>query len=375
MKFSRIPGQEKLKSDLIMSVQNNRIPHSLLFLGDNGYGALALAYAFASYVQCKNKSENDKCGVCSACKKTEKIIHADIAFTLPTIINSKNPNEPNILMKLWRNEFLSNPYLSLNDWAKNFESEIKLPNIFKDDVIAVSQYFDYALFEGNKKIMIIWCPELMEKEGNRLLKLIEEPPQDSLIILVSNDSSKILKTILSRCQIYRLPPLEDHDLELILAEHKEQSESTNLDIINLADGNVNKLLKLLGSENNHNYKMLLNWLNVSYKANAVKIMELAEDFSRLSKDQIKNFFTYNAILMEQILLSFHLPEEKLKMNQNERETSIKIKKLMDQHDVIDFIDLLNKLIFSVGRNANVKLLLFHSCLQINNIFKKTYINN
>jgi DNA polymerase-3 subunit delta' len=369
MNFNSIPGHEKIKEELLSMTDNNRLPHALLFTGPKGNGKLALALAITSYVQCRSKNGTDICGICPSCKKTNKLAHPDINFIIPNIASEQKQLSTQELMAEWRKLTLENPYIEIEDWLEKLDSGTKMANINKESINSVIDYFNYTLFEGERKIVIIWNAELLGGEGNRLLKLIEEPPQNSLIILVAEDTSKILKTILSRCQIIRIPPFSDDDLEKWIYDKAGEDSSLIRQMISLAEGDINKLIKLMKVEQTDLFEFLLNWLNVSYLGISEKILQFSEEFARMGKETQKQFFLYTLRFLEQVLKSYYLKTDKIRLNERELNSMEKLKTMLGSEKLIILAEEINKNIYHIERNANPKLLIFESSFKLNRILR------
>lgn len=369
MRFKNIPGHKEIKKELISLVENDRVPHAILFTGPSGNGKLALAMAFAAYLQCDGEKTDDKCGKCIACKKTDKIIHPDINFVLPTISAGKKSLPSSQFLTQWRDILNKDIYIDLHDWMQFIEAENKQPNIAKVSVEEFINSYNYKIYEGNKKISIIWNAELLGNEGNRILKLIEEPPKDSLIILVADDTSKVLPTILSRCQIIKAPPFSDEEL-IEWANKQTYANSDNIiQLISIAEGNINILNKLLNEGVNDFFINLLSWFRICYQGKSSDLLEHSEKFSKNSKDDQKNFFRYGLTFLEQTLKSYFLPREEIKMLDSEYDSMLKISKILNEDKIFKIIDLFNKDIRYLERNANPKLLVFDTSLRIHEVLR------
>ncbi|HHS96139.1 MAG TPA: hypothetical protein ENJ45_06070, partial [Phaeodactylibacter sp.] len=225
MLFDQVIGHRTLKAQLCRMAQNAQIPHAQIFFGPEGCGKLALALAFAQYVLCKNKSEADACGQCSACIKAEKLIHPDIHFSFPTVGTKMTSNH---YLPQWRDALSQNPYLHANQWLQFIGAENKQGNINVDECNNIIKKLSLKTFEADYKIMIIWLPEYLGKEGNRLLKLIEEPPEKTLFILVAENQERILPTILSRCQLLKVYALSDDEIKSALQQKYPQASQDRL---------------------------------------------------------------------------------------------------------------------------------------------------
>lgn len=367
MKFANIPGHFEIKKDLISLVENHRLPHALIFTGPKGNGKLSLALALASYIQCKGNKESDKCGKCIACKKTDKLIHPDINFVIPTISAGKKSLPSSEFVTQWREMILENQFVDIHDWMKYIGAENKQPNIAKVSIEELVNSFNFKVFEGNKKISIIWYSEFLGYEGNRILKLIEEPPHDSLIILIAEDSTKVLPTILSRCQIIKAPPFKDE--ELIEWAQGISTESNLSQLVSIAEGNISSLNNLLKEDINDLFDELLNWFRLCYQGKSVDLVPFSDRFSRKSKDNQKYFFRYGLTFLEHVLKSYYLPREEIKLVDDEFNSMMKIRNVLSEEKIYLIIDDFNKNIRFLERNANAKLLIFTSSIKLHQILK------
>jgi DNA polymerase-3 subunit delta' len=199
MRFKDIIGQEAIKQRLINSVNENRVSHAQLFLGPEGSGSLALAVAYAQYLSCEDKQTDDSCGVCSSCRKYQKLMHPDLHFSYPFFAKHKDDTALTYIEQ-WRDAFTANPYLSLDIWRGYLEAENKQANINIAECHQIIKKLSFKPFESAYKILILWLPEYLDKEGNALLKVIEEPQPNTLFLLVAQNQDQILNTILSRTQ-------------------------------------------------------------------------------------------------------------------------------------------------------------------------------
>src|SRR6187399_1374641 len=273
MQFRDIIGQPEVKQQLAELVQHNRLSHALLFLGKEGSGALQLALAFAQYIVCQSSAvnrqssvkepslfgepepaptnneqrttNNDSCGICPACKKANELIHPDIHFSYPVI--TKKPGEKPVstdFIKEWREFVSSNPYGNVYDWLQFIGAENKQGNITANECADIIHKLNLKSFESEYKILIMWLPEYLGNEGNKLLKLIEEPPPNTLFILVAENESLLLPTIVSRCQMIKIPMLETTDIESALIDSKIDPLKAR-QVAATAEGNYREALQLL----------------------------------------------------------------------------------------------------------------------------------
>ncbi len=217
MQFAKVAGQYKIKNRLISFEKESRISHAILFWEESGFGALPLAVAFAAYIACPNKNDTDSCGSCPSCNKFAKLIHPDLHFAMPVnstkeITSEKKPVSDLFAAK-WREIITQDPYFTEQDWYRHIGVENKSGIIGVNEAALISKKMSLRSFEGGAKFMVIWLPERMNQEAaNKLLKLIEEPPPETYIFMVSESPERVIPTILSRCQIFRVPPIEPEDM-------------------------------------------------------------------------------------------------------------------------------------------------------------------
>src|SRR5664279_501522 len=246
MNFSRIPGQKEIKEKLIRSVKEERVSHAQLFAGPEGCGSMALALAYAQYLSCENRNDHDSCGVCKSCVKYEKLIHPDLHFVFP-VIKGKKATDPvsDTYIEEWREFVNKSPYFSLNSWMDFIEVGNSQGMIFASEASEIIKKLSLKTFESDFKIMIIWLPEKMHQAtANKLLKMIEEPPEKTLFILVSEEPDKVIPTILSRCQLVKIPSFLTPDVKKYLTEILNVPLEKAEDICRVSNGNITRAIEL-----------------------------------------------------------------------------------------------------------------------------------
>src|SRR6201985_1895529 len=237
MQFSSVIGQQDVKQRLINTVTENRVSHAQLFLGPEGSGSLALAVAYAQYLSCEDKQPDDSCGICSSCRKYQKLMHPDLHFSYPFFAKHKDDNALTFIEQ-WREAFLASPYLNLDIWRDYLDAENKQANINIAECHQIIKKLSLKPFESAYKVLILWLPEYLDKEGNALLKIIEEPQPNTLFILVAQNQDQILNTILSRTQLMKIPALEFDEIKENLIRHYNQTEDAAAEIAFLSSGNL-----------------------------------------------------------------------------------------------------------------------------------------
>jgi len=248
MQFKQIAGQQAIKQRLINTVNDNRVSHAQLFLGPEGSGSLALAVAYAQYLSCEDRQPDDSCGVCSSCRKYQKLMHPDLHFSYPFFAKDKNDTALTFIEQ-WRDAFLANTYLSLDIWRSYLDAENKQANINIAECHQIIKKLSFKPFESEYKILILWLPEYLDKEGNSLLKIIEEPQPNTLFLLVAQNQDQILNTILSRTQLVKIPALAYDEIKDELMQKHHQTEFAAAEIAYLSNGNLTEALSMLQHEN------------------------------------------------------------------------------------------------------------------------------
>ena len=261
MQFSGIIGQEEVKRRLIRSVKDNRVSHALLFLGAEGWGGLPLAIAFAQYLVCENQGDTDSCGQCRACIKMKKLVHPDVTFSYPVTTREKLKNPRSVdFVSDWRKAVLNNPYLNYNDWISELDSENKQGNISVDESADILRRLSLKSVEAPYKIVIIWLAEKMNAAAaNKLLKIVEEPPEQTFFFLVSENYEQIIPTILSRTQLVKLKMIGDEEMTGALTAHHALTREAAQKIAHRAGGNYLEALALLhhyDAEQNENRRFI-----------------------------------------------------------------------------------------------------------------------
>ena len=366
MQFHQIIGQEKTKQTLRSMIASDRMSHALLFLGTEGSGKLALALAFAQYVLCTDKQENDSCGKCSNCIKSAKLVHPDIHYSYPSV-GSKSVST-NWLVE-WRKAIEANPYLNSNQWLQFLGAENKQGNITKDECVEIIKKLSLKIFEGSHKILIMWLPEYLGKEGNRLLKMIEEPPPNTLFILVAENQEMILNTILSRCQIVKINQLPDEAIIEALIKKQNLTQEKAAAVAHLAEGNFNEALSLLENTENDNAILFLEWMRLCYVGNGLKLMNWTDRFSKIGRENQKHFLKYGLHFMREYMLLKLTGAGNVRLLPNELKTAQNLTKIIEWDQVEAISKLFNDCAYYVERNANPRILFLDASLQLHQILK------
>ena len=371
MNFKDIIGQPKVKTLLQQLAGSDRIPHALLFLGNTGQGNLALALTFAQLLQCESSDRDandpEPCGVCPACRKAAIYSHPDIHYSFPSVgANAVSTN----FLKEWRQFLHDSPYGTVNDWLQLLGSENKQGNITKDECNAIIKKLSLKTFEGKYKILIIWLPEYLGKEGNRLLKLIEEPPEQTIFLLVAENQDMILNTILSRCQLIKSDILNDDDIAEALIQNHQADPERAREIAFIADGDYGAAIAALKSEIDNNSALFIEWLRKCWLGNAVDLMKWTENFARLGREHQKQFLHFGLHFLREIMALVSTGNDMLRLRPQELETAKNMSKVLTFDKISRLTKLFNDNIYYVERNANPKILFMDSSLKMNRILRE-----
>lgn len=293
MLFEKIVGQQALKQELIQLQQKDKIPHALLFLAKAGTGGLPLALAFVQYLFCEQKTAEDACGTCPSCIQVQKLEHPDLHFSFPTV--PSKPGEKNLsehYLSDFKDFCKSMPYGSSFDWLQYIQAENKKGNISADETRQIIQSLSLKSYQGGYKIHILWRPEYLGKEGNVLLKLIEEPPAKTLLILVAEERDQILPTILSRLQVFQLKPLSIETIQATLSKDFAVEPKLAGQIALASEGNFNLALQLKDNWHNDSLPIITQWLNAVYSNNGLAILDWVDAQAALGIEALRNLFQY-----------------------------------------------------------------------------------
>jgi len=371
MFFRDIPGLQALKRTLLQSVQQQHIAHAQLFFGREGSAKLALALAYSQYLQCEDRQAEDACGRCAACVKMQKAIHPDFHAIFP-VSSTTRVSKPKSadFMKEWRQVLAENTYLNLSDWLATIGAEGKQAQIGAEESRNIVGTLSLKAFEGQYKILLIWLPEYMNTvAANALLKILEEPPEDTVFLLVSNQPEQMLLTILSRVQQINVPDFEDADLRSYLSEQMGLESEKATQIAHLAEGNLRKARLLATEVEDDNHTRFRDWMRLCYMKNYTELVKWAEDFAASSKDAQKNLLYYGLNICREALVWQYAGEEMLRLEGNALEFVKGFAKVLHERNAEALYHYLNLALLHLERNANAKILFLDTSLKIAEVIK------
>ena len=361
MQFKSVFGQKRLKEELIKEVNEERISHAQLFLGKPGYGGLPLALAFIQYLFCEKKQKNDSCGECSQCRKNTSLQHPDVHFSFPTVQAISKTTSP--LLSDWRNQIQEEPYFSLNTWLKKIDSKERKPIISKDESQEIIKKLSLRSLEGGYKVMIIWMAEEMNLTcSNKLLKIIEEPPEKTIFLLIAEAQEYILQTILSRTQIVKIPQL---DWSEITEELKKKGAKNIESITSRASGDMLEAFNLMQenakADNNKDFVQLMR---VCYKKNVLDMIAWSEKIADTSKQNQKQFLKYALHMFRQSLLRNYTGNIITRVSDDEDAFLENFAQFITGNNIRNITASFNDSYYHIERSANSKILFTHLCFQV-----------
>ena len=371
MQFKDIIGQEALKQHLVQTVSDNRVGHAQLFLSPVGSGALPMAIAYAQYINCLEKTANDSCGECSSCRKYQRLIHPDLHFSYPFFASKeKKISIATDVLEEWRSMMLENPYFDLDIWRSKLNAENKQANINIAEAHDIIKKLSYKAFEAETKVLIMWLPEFLDREGNALLKIIEEPPANTLFLLVAQNQEQILSTILSRTQIIKIPKLPNEVVKEYLLQKGNLSEHQAEEYSFLADGNLIEANNLLHHEANDNANRFSEWLRMGFGNRVPAMIDFTDDAAKWGRENQKNFLKYGVNFLRECSLLLSGADDLVKLPVQNLEVAKNLStKVLNLAMVEALINELEQAHFHIERNANPKILFLDVSLQLVKIIK------
>jgi DNA polymerase-3 subunit delta' len=375
--FSQIPGLQDIKQTLIQSVRSNHIAHAQMFAGKEGSAHLALAIAYAAYIHCENKTENDACGHCPSCSKHAKLIHPDLHFIFPVSTTKHVPKDPNsnAFLKDWRSFLLKNPYANLSQWGEYIGSDNKTLIISAEEARQIIKTLSLKSFEAEYKIMIIWLPETMLTEAaNAILKILEEPPMKTLFLLVTNSIDKIITTVQSRTQKIIVPAFTGDDVYAYLKSKYTTDEKQLNNATYLSDGNMNAAISLIEETEEEYRSIFRDWMRLCYvlykkPANLLELNQWIEVFSKLNRDSQKNVFQFGLHILREALIFKYTGKQLSRLPPEDTVFVEKFSSVLTDEMIEKISHKLNDSAYHIERNSNPKITFMHTTFFIASIFK------
>ena len=380
MTFSRVLGQQQIKSHLTRTVKDGRISHTQLFIGKSGSGILPLALGYANEILCL--SYNKESLPYTNCKtKVEKLAHPDLHFVYPVNTNEgvkKNPVSDNFLAK-WRDFVIQNSYSSLYDWYQFIGIENKQGNISKHEAVSITKKLSLKSYEGGYKVLIIWMADKMNNEcANQLLKLIEEPPEKTVLLLLTENVENILGTIQSRCQKLHVPLLAEEDIYLGLLEAYALTNNEARKISQQSNGDLNRAIQLIKNSGNEVLfeDLFVHWMRTAFKAKKDReaINELfswSERIAEEGRETQKKFLYFCLEIFRQAMLKNYKAESLIYFQSHNGKFSFnKFSEYVHHNNILEINEEIEKAIFQIERNGNAKIIFTDVSIRLTRLIQK-----
>ena len=363
MLFRDIVGQEEIKQLLVQEINGGKIPHAKLICGGEGVGTYPLALAYARYLMCSNRTGSDACGTCPSCIKINKLAHPDLHFIFPTIKNKLSDS----YLAEWRKMVTKSAYFNLNHWLQQVDAENQQAKIYSKDSDEIIKKINLKSYESPYKVLIIWLPEKMGIESaNRLLKTLEEPPEKTVILLVSEAPDMILPTIQSRAQRVNIRPIEEQYISQILLLKYGLNDVDSQAIAHLSNGNLIKALEAihLNEENKLFFELFVNLMRLSYQRKIKEMKLWSEQVAGMGREKQKSLLMYcQRLIRENFIYNFHRNELNY-MTTDESNFATRFAPFINERNIMGIMDELTEAQQHIEQNVNAKMVFFDFSLKM-----------
>lgn len=372
--FQDVIGQEAAKQRLLQEAGEGRIPHAQLFCGPEGAGKLPLALAYAKYLCCTNPGPEGACGTCPSCVKWNKLVHPDVHFMFPIVKSAKGKKEVcDDYLADWRYLLMNNPYFALPHWLSAMGAENGQALIYARESDEITRKLSLKSVEGAYKITIIWLPEKMHEAcANKLLKLLEEPPEKTLFLLVSEMPEQLLSTILSRTQRFSVPRIAEADIALALRD-KYAVQSADADAIaHMANGSFVKALETisLNEENQLFFDLFVSLMRLAWQRKIRELKQWSEQVAGLGRERQKNFLDYcQRMIRENFIYNLHQPEMNY-LTRPEENFTIRFAPFVNERNVVGIMEELSEAQLHIVQNVNPRMVFFDFALKMIMLLKQ-----
>ena len=369
MYFSNVIGLNDVKQHLIDSVQRGFVPHARIFYGPEGVGKLPLAIAYARYLNCSNRGINDACGECPSCHKFDKLAHPDLHFVFP-VVKSKVSDD---YLPQWRKFLNKHSYFNINQWLSFIDAENAQGYIYAKESDEIIRKLNLKVYEAPYKVMVIWLPEKMNIAcSNKLLKLIEEPPVNTIFLLISEDSESVLPTIRSRCQPLNIRSIEKEEMVAALSLNFELSDDEANSIAHIANGSYTAALHMIESseDNRFLFQLFVNMMRASVSGNIKSIKETANEIAGIGREMQKSFISYSLKMFREYFVTNLGESEMVYLNDYEEQFGERFSPFINEKNIEQFNDEFSLAYRQIEQNGNAKIVFLELCLRATILLRK-----
>lgn len=365
--FKDVIGHDEIKRKLVNSLQTGRISHAQLFAGDTGYGSMALALAFAQYVFCTGNKQDDACGECPSCRQMQKYIHPDLHFVFPVVRKTKTPVSDEY-MNEWRRLLSQGHYFNLEEWysCMGIDDNAQAA-IYTEESGNILRKLNLKSFESDYKIVLIWLPEKMNPEcSNKLLKIIEEPFEKTLFLMVSEHPEQIINTIQSRLQRINVPPLTQEDIRQELIREKGVSDDKAEMYAHIASGSWNRALRLLNESEEQvcNQEKFVDLMRLCWRREMLPVNEWVNEITGLGRERQKSFLMHATRMIRENFISNFGLEQLNYMTEREKDFSIRFAPFVHEGNILPLTQEFEQAYYDISRNGNAKIIFTDLCIKV-----------
>ncbi len=374
MFFSDIIGHEEIKEKLRRAARKGVVPHAMLFANQGDAGAFPLALAYARYLNCTNRTDEDACGKCPSCLKYNVLAHPDLHFVFPIVSNKEKKREVcDDYIQDWRSFLGERPYFGIDDWLNHINVGNSQALIYSKESDEIIRKLSLKTYEADYRILLVWLPEKMQVAcANKLLKIIEEPPQNTVILMVSDAPDEVLGTIQSRAQRINVRALPQEELAEVMQKRFGLAAEDAGEVAHLSSGNYLKAVEAisLGEESNFFLEQFKTMMRNSWARNVKEMKALGDTLAGIGRERQKSFLQYcQHLIRENFMYRFLAPELNY-MNAGEKSFAVKFAPFINERNVIDIMDELAKAERHIAQNVNAKMVFFDLSLRLTALLKR-----
>lgn len=376
MQFKDIIGQEAVKQKLINSVRENRVPHAQLFLGSVGSGTFPLALAYTQYILCPNRTATDSCGVCPSCQKISKLVHPDVHFVFPSAANKKVKKDPesDLFIEEWRNFVLANnAYFDAQSWYQSLDIENKQGYISVRDAATLQRKLNLKAYEGDYKVGIIWMAEKMRVDtANKLLKLLEEPPEKTVFLLIAEDQDELLATIRSRTALMKIPRIENDALQQALEEKFDCSENEAHDAAMIAEGDWLAACRYVNDKDDEKFffQTFQQWMRLCFLNAMGQLIDFASNIKTIGRERQKELLNYGLKVVRNAMLINNNLSDLVMLPNDEKTFVTKFAPFINPANTMQINELFEESINQIERNGNAQIIFLDDSFKLVLLLKK-----
>lgn len=373
MRFEQVIGHRDLGAKLRAGAQSGRVAHAQLFNGPEGSGALALALAYARYLHCNAPTDADACGKCSSCVQYDTLQHPDLHWSFPFFRKDGSDHalsQP--FQAAWRERVLQGPYFGQEEWLAAIGADRKQLFISVQEAMELNRKLGLKAFAGGWKVLILWLPEAMRVDtANKMLKLIEEPTDRTVMLFVSEQANQLLATIRSRVQMVQVPRLGLEEAAAGLQTRFGVGEEEARGLLHVTDGNIAGALRMRGEEGtDEDYRLFVAWMRACYANDSVTTVALSDDFAKPGREGMKRFVRYALHMLRQCIVGNYGAQTLVRLTDAERQFASKFAPFIHHGNVLEMQEVLERAHRDIAGNVNGKLVFMDISARLNILLRK-----